>query len=83
MLPDGRTRRQAQAAAAHHTDGVEAGKVFARVKPKLAIFSHGGTADTIPLVRQNYSGPVEVGEDMMTIDIGEKIDVHRFTPNGK
>jgi ribonuclease Z len=77
-LPDGRTRGQVRAAVFHHTDGVEAGQVFARVKPRLAVFSHGGTPATIPLVRQNYSGPVEVGEDMMTIDIGEQIEIHRF-----
>src|SRR5262245_4841255 len=78
VLPNGATRAQARAARAHHTDPIEAGQIFARVKPKLAVFSHGGTQATLPYVRQNYSGPVEVGEDMMTIDIGETVEVHRF-----
>lgn len=78
ILPSGATRRQARVIADHHTDPVEAGQVFAQVKPRLAVFSHGGSAAILPLVRQNYSGPVEVGDDMMTIDIGENIDVRRF-----
>ena len=53
------------------------------MKPKLAVFSHGGTADTIPLVRQNYSDPVEVGEDMMTLVVGEKVEIHRFKSDTK
>jgi len=27
--------------------------------------------------RKTYSGPVEVGEDLMSIDIGDKVEVHR------
>jgi ribonuclease Z len=57
-----------------------AGQIFARVKPKLAVFSHGGTSATLPYVRQNYAGPVEIGEDMMTIEIGDAIEVRRFKP---
>jgi ribonuclease Z len=83
VLPDGRTRRQAQAAAAHHTDGAEAGQIFSQVKPRLAVFSHGGTPDTIPLVKRSYSGPVEVGEDMMTINVGEKIEIRRFKSDNR
>jgi ribonuclease Z len=80
IMPGGtNTRRQARVINAHHTDPIEAGQIFARVKPKLAVFSHGGTEATLPYVRQNYSGPVEIGEDMMTIDVGETVDVHRFT----
>jgi ribonuclease Z len=77
------TREQMRIVAAHHTDGVEAGHVFARVKPRLAIFSHGGGPATIPLVRRNYSGPVEIGEDLMTMDVGEKIEIHRFKFDSK
>lgn len=73
---------QAKIVAAHHTDPLEAGRVFEKVGPKLAIFSHyNGTASAIlPLVRQNYAGPVEFDEDGMTIDVAETIDIHRFTP---
>ena len=81
LLPNSRqTRGQVRTIAAHHTDGAEAGRVFERVKPKLALFSHYNVAPaaTLPLVRQSYSGPVEFGEDLMTIDIGEDVIVHRF-----
>jgi ribonuclease Z len=83
LLPNSRaTRRQAKIVAEHHTDPLEAGKVFEMVRPKLAIFSHyNGTASAIlTLVRQSYAGPVEFGEDGMTIDVGETIDIQRFTP---
>jgi len=30
------------------------------------------------LVRQHYDGPVEIGEDMMTVDFGDGVQVHRF-----
>ena len=80
-LPGGRgTRRQLKSIAEHHTDPAEAGMVFEKVKPKLAMFSHytgGVTATALPLVRQNYSGPLEFGEDGMTIDVGETISVRR------
>jgi len=73
------TREQRWKVAHHHTDGVEAGQVFARVKPRLVVFSHGGSPESLPLVRQHYDGPLEIGEDMMTIDVGDRIDVRRFT----
>lgn len=84
-LPNSRqTRGQAQTVAAHHTDGVEAGRVFQSAKPKLAVFSHfnGDPQRILSLVRQTYAGPVEFGEDIMTIDIGNTVTVHRFVgPN--
>jgi ribonuclease Z len=79
------TRRQRKTIADHHTDGVEAGQVFQRVKPKLAMFSHYNVppAATLALVRQNYTGPVEFGEDLMRIEVGDTISVHRFAPPNK
>jgi ribonuclease Z len=76
------TRQQLRTIADHHTDPAEAGQVFQRVKPKLAVFSHYNVAPaaTVPLVKQNYSGRVEFGEDLMTIDIGDTITVHRYVP---
>jgi ribonuclease Z len=64
----------------HHTTPEQAGTVFTRAKPKLAVFSHivpGDTTDLIPLTRKTYSGPLEVGEDLMSIEIGEEVVVHR------
>ena len=64
----------------HHTTPEQAGTVFARVKPKLAVYSHivpPDVPDVIPQTRKTYTGPLEVGEDLMSIDIGDKIEVHR------
>lgn len=83
LLPDShQTRRQLMTIAAHHTDPVEVGVVLNRVKPKLAVFSHynADPARALPLVRRNYDGAVEFGEDAMTIDIGATIAVRRREP---
>ena len=64
----------------HHTTAEQAGTIFSRVKPKLAVYSHivpGDTTSLVPLTRKTYSGPLEVGEDLMTIEIGEGVVVHR------
>jgi ribonuclease Z len=82
LLPNStQTRRLAKVIAEKHTDGVEVGRVFDRVKPKLAIISHYNVDPqaTLALVRQNYSGPVEFGEDLMTIEIASQVSVRRFT----
>lgn len=73
------TRRRAKAIADIHTDGREAGQVFARVKPKLALFSHYDLDRqlTLALVRPSYAGPVEFGEDAMIVDVGEVVAVRR------
>jgi len=73
------TRGEARIIAEHHTDPSEAGRIFEKVKPKLAVFSHyNAAAPILPLVKQSYTGPVEVGEDGMTIDIGETINIRRL-----
>ena len=45
------------------------------------MFSHYNVdpAATLRLVRQTYAGPVEFGEDLMAIDIGNTVAVRRFT----
>jgi ribonuclease Z len=76
---------------AYHTTPEEAGRVFDRVKPKLAVYSHIAlpsdpmiseptVQDLIALTRKTYAGPLEVGEDLMTIEVGDKIEVRRFKP---
>jgi ribonuclease Z len=80
LFPGSRaTRGEILTIANHHTDGVEAGRIFERVKPKLAVFSHFNVepAATLALVRQNYAGSVEFGEDLMTIEIGDAISIRR------
>jgi ribonuclease Z len=71
-----------RAILAHHTKPEEAGTVFARVKPRLAVFYHwslqGGPGfappteeDVIAAARKTYVGPLAAGEDLMTFAIGE------------
>jgi ribonuclease Z len=69
----------AEAILAKHTTPEEAGEVFARVKPRLAVYSHAPNAErVITQTRKTYTGPLEGAEDMLTIEIGEKIGVRHF-----
>ena len=75
----------------YHTGPEDAGKIFERVKPKLAVYSHVVLLTTDPSIsppalsdltsrtRTTYQGPLEVGEDLMTIVISDRVDVRRFT----
>ncbi|MGZ4842453.1 MAG: MBL fold metallo-hydrolase [Candidatus Angelobacter sp.] len=68
---------------AHHTTPEQAGTVFTKAKPKLAVYSHivpGTTPNVVRLTRTTYSGPLEMGEDLMVIEIGDKVEVHRPQP---
>ena len=69
-----------QAIAAHHTTAELAGTILTQVKPKLAVYSHivpGDSTNLVQLTRKTYAGPLEVGEDLMSFDIGESVIVHR------
>jgi len=73
---------RAKSVIAHHTTPEQAGEVFARTKPKLAVYSHialpaATEQDVIPPTRKTYSGPLELGEDLMVIEVGEKIEVRQ------
>jgi ribonuclease Z len=70
---------QVEAIIAHHTSAEQAGIVFARVKPRLAVFSHIANDDLITGARKHYAGSLESGEDLMTIEIGNEVAVKRFT----
>jgi ribonuclease Z len=66
----------------YHTTPEQAGEVFTRAKPKLAVYSHicrpNATAqDLLPPTRKTYAGPLEVGEDLMVINVGEQIRVQK------
>lgn len=76
-LPNSLTRRQMRLIAEHHTDPVEAGEVFDQARPRLAVFSHYAmtTDNLLPLVRRSYDGRVEVGQDGMSIEIGDEVRV--------
>jgi ribonuclease Z len=70
---------------AHHISPEHAAEVFSRVKPKLAVYSHvvilgdGTDSDILRQTRQTYPGPLEMGEDLMSIDIGKEIKVRRHS----
>jgi ribonuclease Z len=72
----------------HHTSPQEAGRVFAQTRPKMAAFTHlvmlASATVTAPDIdelvaatRETYSGPLEVGEDLMSFEIGETVSVRR------
>lgn len=68
---------------AHHTSPEQAGEIFLRVKPKLAVYSHIGRANVaadelMRRTRTTYQGPLEVGEDLMTIEVGKEVKVIPF-----
>ncbi len=74
----------------HHTTPEGAAGVFARVKPRLAVYTHivllSTEADITPptiddvvnATRRHYDRWFEVGEDLMTVEVGNEIIVHRF-----
>jgi len=73
---------RAKSVVEHHVTPEQAGGVFAKTKPRLAVYSHivlpiATEHDLLPPTRTTYSGPVEVGEDLMVIEVGEKIAVLR------
>jgi ribonuclease Z len=68
---------------AHHTSPQEAGTVFTRAQPKLAVYTHltlsarppafpAITVDElIAQTRETYTGPLEVGDDLMSVAIDD------------
>lgn len=65
-----------EAIIAHHTTPEQAGEIFTRVAPRLAVFSHApNTESIITQTRKTYSGPLEGAEDLLTIMVGDKIEV--------
>jgi ribonuclease Z len=65
---------------ARHISPEQAGRLFAEAKPRLAVYSHivpspTTAADLVPPTRQFYSGPLEVGYDLMTITVADGISV--------
>jgi ribonuclease Z len=72
----------------HHVTPREAGQIFALTRPKLAVYTHlallGSTQippptvdDLIEETRQTYDGPLQVGEDLMSFEIGSTVTIHR------
>jgi len=84
LIKKSQTAREIQSL---HTTPEEAAKLFSTVGPKLAIYSHialiltdpsippADFSDLIPRTRTSYNGRLEIGEDNMIIELGEKITV--------
>jgi ribonuclease Z len=75
----------------HHTSPREAGQVFSLAKPKLAVYSHlvflasdkvprATVDDIVAGTRETYSGPLRVGEDLMSFEIGDTVIVSQRNP---
>ena len=67
---------------AHHATPEDAGRVFTKARPKLAVYTHLALLtngkikplsykEVIEATRKTYDGPVVVGKDLMTIVIGK------------
>lgn len=76
---------------AHHTTPREAGMVFSQAKPKMAVYTHivllsnekfpePTLEEVISETRQTYSGPLTIGEDLMSFEIGDTVTMQRFKP---
>jgi ribonuclease Z len=75
LVPD---KPRMDAIVARHTTPEQAADIFNRVAPRLAVFSHSpGTAAIAEQTRRSYPGRVEMGEDLMVIDIGAEVRVKK------
>jgi ribonuclease Z len=73
LFPD---KTRLDAIVARHTTPEQAADIFKRVSPRLAVFSHSpGTAAIAEQTKRSYTGRVEMGEDLMVIDIGAEVRV--------
>ena len=68
----------------YHSTPEQAAATFTQVAPKLAVYTHivdqtgGGTQAIINRTRAaGYSGPLEVGQDLTLIEIGDSVSVLR------
>jgi ribonuclease Z len=86
--PELMTNLFAQAIIAHHTSPKDCGRVFTQAKPKLAAYTHlvflsneevpeATLDDLVKQTRETYDGPLEVGEDLTSFEIGDTITTTR------
>ncbi|WP_157863311.1 MBL fold metallo-hydrolase [Bradyrhizobium tropiciagri] len=70
----------------HHTSPQEAGRMFAQARPRMAALTHlvmlasdtvaAPTIDElITATRETYAGPLVIGEDLMSFEIGESVTI--------
>ncbi len=81
---------QAKAVSEHHTSPEEAGRVFARARPRMAAFSHFVEIARMPrfppvptdeIARQArlaWDGPLVVGADLMRFTVGETVEMRQM-----
>jgi ribonuclease Z len=79
--PDRPSAAVVEAIIAHHTTPEQAGEVFRRVAPRLAVYSHGpNTERALSQTRIVYAGPLQGAEDLLTILVGAQVQVLHHTP---
>ena len=69
-----------------HSTPEQAGEEFSKIRPKLAVYSHFSlfgtpepTMDELVIrTRRTYQGPLEIGEDLLAISIGESVAVQHI-----
>jgi ribonuclease Z len=77
VTPD--DQRVAAGILAKHTTPEQAGQLFARVKPRLAVYTHAPSVGRmITETRKTYAGPLEGAEDLLSITVGSTIEVRRL-----
>ena len=74
----------------HHTSPEDVGRVFTESGARLAVYSHvivagyadseSGLSELIRRTRTTYAGELEVGRDLMTIDVSDTLSVRQRTP---
>jgi len=70
----------------HHTQPQQVAEILEAAKPKLAVLSHivvfdskgadlspEGEEKMMEVVRENYTGPVTLGQDLMAFEVGDQI----------
>jgi ribonuclease Z len=63
---------------AKHTTPAQAGELYTRIKPRLAVYSHAPRhARILAETRQLYTGPLEGAEDLLVIEVGDSVRVIR------
>lgn len=65
-----------------HTTPAQAAEILRKIEPRLAVFNHVALSgitegEVMDEIRSKYDGRVEMGEDLMTIVIGDEITVRR------
>ncbi len=74
------TEHHRKAVIEHHTTPQQAGEIFSRISPKLAVYSHviGGPVpgyedEILEGTASTYSGAVEIGYDLTRIEVGDEV----------